>query len=95
MYKCRNNTLSHSSGITKKPHEEKAKTSKGTSFESNNLKKEFKTVYDMVAHLCGKHIPGIPINNPLPSDPVERAKQVYWQHSTLLTFIRLVYRITS
>ena len=76
------------SGITKKPSEEKTKTIKGNGVESSNMKKEFKTVYDMVAHLCGKHIPGIPINNPLPADPVERAKQVYWQHSTLLTFMR-------
>ena len=64
------------------------RTSKGETFEANNLKKEFKTVYDMINHLCGRQIPGIPINNPLPKDPVERVKQVHWQHSTLLTFMR-------
>ena len=45
-------------------------------------------VYDMISYLCGKQVPGIPINNPLPEDAIERAKQVYWQHSTLLTFLR-------
>ena len=77
------------SGLTKKPTEEKARTSKGTAIEANNLKKEFKTVYDMINHLCGRHIPGIPINNPLPKNPFERAKQVYWQHQTLLTFMKI------
>ena len=76
------------SGISKKPNEEKSKNAKGGTWEANNLKKEFKTVYDMISHLSGKQVPGIPINNPLPTDPTERAKQVYWQHSTLLTFLK-------
>ena len=45
----------------------------------------------MIGHLCGKTVPGIPINNPLPKDPVERAKQVHWQHTTMLTFLKFVY----
>ena len=76
------------SGLSRKPREEKAKKPKGGTWESNNLKKEFKTVYDMITHLCGKAIPGIPLNSSLPVDPVERCKQIYWQHSTLLTFIK-------
>ena len=76
------------SSICKKPTEEKTRNAKGIAFEANNLKKECRTVYDMVAHLCGKQVPGIPINNPLPSDQIERAKQVYWQHTTLLMFLR-------
>lgn len=47
-----------------------------------------KQVYDMVAHLAGRPVPGIPLNAPLPFDPIERVKQIHWQHSTLLTFIR-------
>ena len=58
--------------------------------EANNLQKEFKTIYDMVMHLSGRPIPGIPINSSLPKDEVERAKQVHWQHQTLLTFLKSV-----
>ena len=76
------------SGISKKPGEGKAKNAKGNTWESSGMKKEIKTVYDMISHMCGRHVPGIPINNPLPRDPIERAKQVYWQHSTLLTFMK-------
>ncbi|KAL8606797.1 hypothetical protein ACOMHN_049626 [Nucella lapillus] len=51
-------------------------------------KKDAKTVYDMISHLSGRPVPGIPINSPLPSDQVERVKQIYWQHATLLTFLK-------
>ncbi|XP_070190234.1 cilia and flagella-associated protein 47-like isoform X3 [Littorina saxatilis] len=51
-------------------------------------RKDSKTIYDMIGHLSGRSVPGIPINSPLPVDPVERVKQIYWQHSTLLTFLR-------
>ena len=37
--------------------------------------------------LC-RSVPGIPINQPLPRDPVARVLQLHWQHSTLLTFLR-------
>lgn len=50
--------------------------------------KDTKTLYDMINHLSGRPVPGIPVNSHLPSDPVERVKQIYWQHSTLLTFLR-------
>ncbi|XP_076799523.1 cilia- and flagella-associated protein 47-like isoform X2 [Clavelina lepadiformis] len=53
-----------------------------------NLKKDVKTIYDMLQHLCGRLVPGIPINQPLPRDPTERVLQLHWQHSTLLTFLR-------
>ena len=73
------------------PAEETVKNSKGGSWESNSLKKELRTVYDMICHLSGRNVPGIPLNNSLPRDPYERAKQVYWQHSTLLTLLRSAY----
>lgn len=76
------------SSLSKKPSEEKARTAKGGTWEANNLKKEFKTIYDMIAHLCGKQVPGIPLNNALPDEPYERARQVHWQHTTLLTFLK-------
>ena len=55
---------------------------------AGGTKKDAKTVYDMIGHLSGRPVPGIPINSPLPSDPVERVKQIYWQHATLLTFLK-------
>ncbi|XP_021363645.1 cilia- and flagella-associated protein 47-like isoform X2 [Mizuhopecten yessoensis] len=77
------------SGISRKPiNDDMPKQAKAGSWDTNNLKKEFKTIYDMMCHLAGRPIPGIPINSPLPSDPIERVKQVYWQHSTLLTFLK-------
>ncbi|XP_071134806.1 cilia- and flagella-associated protein 47-like isoform X3 [Mytilus edulis] len=74
-------------GISRKPIQDDMPKKAG-SWDTNNLKKEFKTIYDMISNLAGRSVPGIPINAGLPSDPVERVKQVYWQHSTLLTFIR-------
>ena len=68
--------------------EDTVTNAKGQSYESSGLKKETKTVYDMIHHLCGKPVPGIPANNPLPTDPMERAKQVYWQHSSLIAFLK-------
>ncbi|XP_076467202.1 cilia and flagella-associated protein 47-like [Babylonia areolata] len=55
---------------------------------ANSSKKDAKTVYDMIGYLSGRPVPGIPINSPLPTDPVECVKQIYWQHATLLTFLR-------
>ncbi|XP_052240686.1 cilia- and flagella-associated protein 47-like isoform X3 [Dreissena polymorpha] len=74
-------------GISRKPIDEE-KGSKSGSWDTNNLKKEFKTIYDMISNLAGRPVPGIPINGHLPSDPIERVKQVFWQHSTLLTFLK-------
>ncbi|CAH1800026.1 unnamed protein product [Owenia fusiformis] len=77
-------------GICKKPPEDGTPKKRvgNRVLEANNLNREFKTVYDMIAHLCGRQVPGIPINSPLPSDPEERAKYVHWMHSTLLTFLK-------
>lgn len=72
------------SGVTKQGTDE-GKSSKS---DANNLRKDLKTIYEMVLHLAGRPIPGIPMNGPLPKDPTERVKQVYWQHNTMLTFIR-------
>lgn len=51
-------------------------------------KKEMATIYDMICYLAGRQLPGIASNSSLPEDPVERAKQVHWQHSSLLTFAK-------
>ncbi|XP_078698604.1 cilia- and flagella-associated protein 47-like isoform X8 [Branchiostoma floridae x Branchiostoma belcheri] len=70
------------------PDERSKVTSRGGSWDASSLKKEIKTVYDMITHLSGRPVPGIPINQPLPVDPTERVLQLHWQHATLLTFIK-------
>ncbi|XP_048239518.1 cilia and flagella-associated protein 47-like isoform X3 [Haliotis rufescens] len=78
-----------SMAISRKPAEEEGgKGPKSGGWDTNNLKKDFKTIYDMISHLSGRPVPGIPLNSSLPADPLERVKQIYWQHSTLLTFLR-------
>ncbi|BFZ09423.1 hypothetical protein BsWGS_12463 [Bradybaena similaris] len=47
-----------------------------------------KTIYDMITFLSGKALPGIPASVSLPTNPVDRVRQIYWQHCTLLTFLR-------
>lgn len=54
----------------------------------NNNKKEMRSVFDLVAHLCGRSVPGIPLASALPTNPIERARQVHWMYSTFLTFLR-------
>ncbi|RDD38935.1 Cilia- and flagella-associated protein 47 [Trichoplax sp. H2] len=55
---------------------------------SSNGKRESKTIFDLIHHLCGRHVPGIPINSPLPSNLMDKAAHLHWQYSTLLTFLR-------
>ncbi|XP_072195940.1 cilia- and flagella-associated protein 47 [Excalfactoria chinensis] len=62
-------------------------SSQGKVFKQN-LDKNTKTIYDMLFHLSGQLLPGITLNQSLPLDPVERVIQLYWQHSTLLTFLK-------
>lgn len=61
---------------------------RGSAMRGNT--KDTKTIYDMITHLSGQSVPGIPVNLPLPADPVGRVKQLYWQHSTLLTFLKYI-----
>ncbi|NWU64011.1 CFA47 protein, partial [Pterocles burchelli] len=53
-----------------------------------DLGKDTKTVYDMLFHLSGQFLPGIPSSQSLPLDPVERMLQLHWQHSALLAFLK-------
>ena len=55
---------------------------------SRERKKETKTIFDIVSHLCGKAVPGIPQNISMPNDLIERLKQLHWMYATLLTFLR-------
>lgn len=55
---------------------------------SSSGKRESKTIFDLIHHLCGRHVPGIPINSPLPSNLMDKAIHLHWQYSTLLTFLK-------
>ena len=59
-----------------------------TSNWDNNTKKEARSVFDLVGHLCGRPVPGIPVASTLPSCPVDRVRQIHWMYCTLLTFLR-------
>lgn len=59
-----------------------------TSNWDNNSKKEVRSVFDLVGHLCGRPVPGIPLASTLPTCPVDRVRQIHWMYSTLLTFLR-------
>ena len=79
------------SGVSKNSNATEAardKKSKGTPASNNQKGSYTKTIYDMMAHLSGRLVPGIPINQALPADPTERVLQLHWQHATLLTFLR-------
>lgn len=54
----------------------------------NNSKKEMRSVFDLVAHLCGRSVPGIPLTSALPTNPTERTRQIHWMYSTFITFLR-------
>ena len=62
-----------------------------TSNWDNNSKKELRSVFDLVGHLCGRPVPGIPLASSLPTCPVDRVRQLHWMYSTLLTFLRYVH----
>lgn len=62
-----------------------------TSNWDNNSKKEVRSVFDLVSHLCGRSVPGIPLASSLPTCPVDRVRQIHWMYSTLLTFLRYVH----
>ncbi|XP_048577373.1 cilia- and flagella-associated protein 47-like isoform X2 [Nematostella vectensis] len=58
-----------------------------TNWDSNN-RKEMRSVFDLVTHLCGRQVPGIPLASALPTDPHDRVRQIHWMYATLLTFLR-------
>ena len=61
-----------------------------TSNWDNNSKKEARSVFDLVGHLCGRPVPGIPLASTLPLCPIDRVRQIHWMYCTLLTFLRCV-----
>ncbi|XP_058884866.1 cilia- and flagella-associated protein 47-like [Acipenser ruthenus] len=57
--------------------------------------KDTKTVCDMLFHLSGQMLPGITASQSLPFDLNERALQLHCQHSTLLTFLKCWYFVST
>lgn len=64
-----------------------------TSNWDNSSKKELRSVFDLVGHLCGRSVPGIPLASTLPTCPVDRVRQIHWMYSTLLTFLRYAVHV--
>ena len=54
----------------------------------SNARRETRSIFDLVAHLCGRPVPGIPLSSTLPSEPMDRVRQLHWMNATLLTFLR-------
>ena len=58
-----------------------------------NAKEEQKTIYDMITHLSGHSLPGIPQNSVPPKKMDEATKQYLWQHRLLLLFLKYTSKI--
>ncbi|GAB1597909.1 hypothetical protein Ahia01_000067700 [Argonauta hians] len=58
------------------------------STKAHSVKKESKTIYHMLKYLTGKVMPGVLLNPTLPSNPVDRVKQIHHQHKLLLILLR-------
>lgn len=59
-----------------------------TSNWDNNSKIELRSAFDLISHMCGRPVSGIPLASTLPTCPIDRVRQVHWMYSTLLTFLR-------
>ena len=55
--------------------------------QQDAVKRENKTIYEMIAFLSGRQLPAIPIGAPVPTDLAERTNQFHWQHKVLLKFL--------
>jgi hypothetical protein len=51
------------------------------------MKRENKTIYEMIQYLSGRPLPAIPVGAPVPNDLSERTFQFQWQHQVLLKFL--------
>lgn len=61
----------------------------------DSIKRENKTIYEMIGHLSGRMLPAIPLQAPIPSDLTERTVQFYWQHNVLLKFLEYFFYLYS
>ncbi len=72
-------------GVSKKPLDE----GQDSMPQQDAIKRENKTIYEMIAFLAGRPLPAIPVGAPVPVDLGERTRQFEWQHRVLLKFLRV------
>ena len=58
--------------------------------QQDAVKRENKTIYEMITYLSGRPLPAIPVGSLVPSDLNERTNQFHWQHNVLLKFLKLL-----
>lgn len=73
------------SGVSRKPFDEIQENMP----QQDAVKRENKTIYEMIAFLSGRHLPAIPVGAPVPTEITERTNQFYWQHKVLLKFLEV------
>lgn len=91
-YKCNGWPTSHNlvkipesfrAGVSRKPLEDNEESMP----QQDAMKRETKTIYEMITHLSGRQLPAIPQLAPIPNDLAERTFQFHWQHNVLLKFL--------
>lgn len=73
------------SGVSRKPFDEIQENMP----QQDAVKREVKTIYEMIAFLSGRPLPAIPVGAPVPTNINERTKQFLWQHRVLLKFLEV------
>ena len=75
-----------SSGVSRKPLDEGQENMP----QQDAMKRETRTIYEMIGNICGRPLPAIPLLAPVPNDLFERSFQFRWQHNVFLKFLELV-----
>ena len=57
--------------------------------QQDAVKRENKTIYEMIGFLSGRQLPAIPVGAPVPTDLIDRTSQFFWQHKVLLKFLEV------
>jgi hypothetical protein len=73
------------SGVSRKPFDQVLEKMP----QQDAVKRENKTIYEMIAFLSGRPLPAIPVGAPVPVELVERTNQFIWQHKVLLKFLEV------
>ena len=55
--------------------------------QQDAMKRETRTIYEMIQQLAGRPLPAIPLGAPIPHELTERTFQFQWQHNVLLKFL--------
>ena len=72
-------------GVSRKPFDEIQENMP----QQDAVKREVKTIYEMITFLSGRPLPAIPVGAPVPTNINERTKQFLWQHKVLLKFLEV------